>query len=304
MAMVIYHFSWDLDYFNFIAADVTLDLGWRLFARLIAGSFLFLVGVSLVLATRGGLNRRAYLVRLGQIAAGAIAVTIATRFAFGDAFVFFGILHNIAVASLLGLAFLRVPIWAVGLTALISLALPWLATSPIFDAPIFWWTGLATVRPESADFIPIFPWFAIVLLGIVCARMTLTSTAAIEWLARPIDGSIGRLLRFAGRNSLVIYLVHQPILFGIVYVLATTIPIAGSRASVVELDFLKSCQSSCVKSGGTSDLCGLLCNCTADRIGAQNMWAEVGASDGKDATRRQVDGFVRACASQLPPPGG
>src|SRR3954454_3249220 len=55
-AMVVYHFSWDLRHFGFIAVDVTEQPGWRLFARVIAGSFLALVGVGLVLATRRGFN--------------------------------------------------------------------------------------------------------------------------------------------------------------------------------------------------------------------------------------------------------
>src|SRR5687768_1672935 len=68
LAMVVYHFSWDLRFFGFIAADVAGGLGWRVFARLIAGAFLFLVGVSLVLATQGGFDRARYLRRLGIIA--------------------------------------------------------------------------------------------------------------------------------------------------------------------------------------------------------------------------------------------
>src|SRR5688572_15752760 len=110
VAMVVYHFAWDLGFFGFISADVGGDLGWRIFARSIAGSFLALVGVSLVLATRNGLNRGRFLRRLGVIAAAAAAITLVTRIVFPETYIFFGILHAIAVSSVLGLAFVRAPI--------------------------------------------------------------------------------------------------------------------------------------------------------------------------------------------------
>ena len=58
--MAVYHFSWDLGHFGFHDMDVAGDLGWRIFARLIAGTFLFLVGASLVLAHGEGVRWRAF----------------------------------------------------------------------------------------------------------------------------------------------------------------------------------------------------------------------------------------------------
>ena len=47
--------------------------------------------------------------RLGLIVASALAITIVTWFTFKETFIFFGILHHIALVSVLGLAFLRAP---------------------------------------------------------------------------------------------------------------------------------------------------------------------------------------------------
>ena len=92
IAMVAYHFSWDLSYRQLIAADVGSDLGWRLFARGIAGAFVFLVGVNLVMAARTGFHPRPYLRRLAILLAAALLVTGFTYYAFGaEGFVFFGI---------------------------------------------------------------------------------------------------------------------------------------------------------------------------------------------------------------------
>lgn len=300
-AMIIYHFSWDLDYFEFINDNVASDLGWRIFARMIAASFLFLVGVSLVLATRSGFNRRSYWIRMGQVTAGAAAVTAATWFVFPEFFVFFGILHNIAVSSILGIVFLRAPVWIVMGAAVGCILLPAYPTSGLFDHPILLWTGLATERPQSADFVPLFPWFATVLFGIVCARLGLLSPRLIAWLAQPRDGLFGRILRIAGRNSLVVYLVHQPILFGLVALIVTLMPATPIRAASVQQEFLASCQSSCLDNRGEAEMCRSLCQCTADEIADRKMWNAVGASNGKDATQETVATFVRQCADRLPP---
>ena len=102
LAMFVYHFAYDLSFFRLIRVDVVSDPGWRLFARLIAGSFLAIVGFSLILATRNGLNRKAYAKRFAMVAGAALLVTIGTWFAIPENFIFFGILHHIALASLLG----------------------------------------------------------------------------------------------------------------------------------------------------------------------------------------------------------
>ena len=46
LAMVVYHFTWDLSLQGLVRVNPTIDPAWMWFARLIAGSFLALVGVS------------------------------------------------------------------------------------------------------------------------------------------------------------------------------------------------------------------------------------------------------------------
>src|SRR5262249_30877785 len=109
--MVVYHFAWDLWAFGLVETDVEHDVAWVLFARSIASTFLLLVGLSLVLATRNGLRLQPYLRRLAFVAGGALLVTIGTYFIEPHEFVYFGILHLIAVASVLALPFLTLPAW-------------------------------------------------------------------------------------------------------------------------------------------------------------------------------------------------
>ena len=49
LAMAVFHFAFDLELFGFVAPGTTMLPFWRWLAYLTAGSFLFLVGVGLVL---------------------------------------------------------------------------------------------------------------------------------------------------------------------------------------------------------------------------------------------------------------
>src|SRR5580704_11149664 len=117
-AMVVFHFAFDLDSLGLAALDVGGDPRWRWFARLIAGSFLALSGMSLVIAHAKGMRWEAYLRRLAILAGAAVTVTLATWLMMPREFIFFGILHSIAVASVIGLAFLRLP-WPVTISVAI-----------------------------------------------------------------------------------------------------------------------------------------------------------------------------------------
>ncbi len=267
-AMVVYHFSWDLRYFGYITANVTEELGWRVFARLIAGTFLLIVGVSLVLASRSGFDRARYLRRLGLIVGAAAAITAVTFVVFPEGFIYFGILHHIAVASVLGLAFVNAPILLVATAALACFLAPPLLSGPAFDSAALVWLGLASYLPRTNDFVPLFPWFGVVLLGIVSARVAL--------LIGPHGLAQGRsapaALVWAGRHSLGIYLVHQPVLFGLVYLAAQLSPpsLVGFEPSYVE-----GCTSACVQSEVDEDTCRRTCACLAGRLQAEGLWSDV-----------------------------
>lgn len=214
--MAIYHFTVDLEMFGVVAPGTTVSGLWFWFARLVAGSFLFLSGVSLCIAHGAGIRWPAFLRRLAVIAAAAGAITLATMLAMPDAYVFFGILHSIALCSVIGLAFLRAPLPLTLLAAGFALAAPHYLRAAAFDAPYLAWLGLSTSVPRSIDFEPIFPWLGPFLLGIAAARRA-TSAEFIARLAGPAAQGWLRALAWPGRHSLAIYLIHQPILFGSIW---------------------------------------------------------------------------------------
>ncbi|MEI4484905.1 heparan-alpha-glucosaminide N-acetyltransferase [Frigidibacter sp. MR17.14] len=215
VAMASFHLTVDLEMAGLIG-PTSMTPPWQLYARLIAGSFLFAAGFSLWLAHGRGIRARSAAIRIAQIAAGALAVSVATRLAVPGAWVFFGILHLIAVGSLLSLACLRLPFWLTALAGAAVLAAPRFVILPLLDTPWGMWTGLGWVIPRSVDFVPLFPWWGMMLLGLAKAqavtrfgRMPVGRPAASvprwqRWLAWP------------GQHGLAVYLIHQPVLFGLV----------------------------------------------------------------------------------------
>lgn len=212
VAMISYHAAWDLSFLGFIATDVATHPGWSTFARVIAASFLLLVGVSLVLAERAGTTPRRALRRIGVIAAAAAAVSAATYAFLPGQGVYFGILHCIALSSLIGLALRRLPGWLLAAAAPFVLAAPWLLASPAFDAPWWYWLGLSTEVPHAPDYVPLLPWFAAVLAGMAIGRALPATPAPRGAPPLPV-----RALAAMGRRSLAIYLLHQPVLLGLLF---------------------------------------------------------------------------------------
>lgn len=208
--MAVYHATWDAVYFRLTDIALFTDPFWIAFPRFIAGLFLGIAGFSLVLWWRAGADRPRFARRLAMVGASAAAITGATWLAFPQQYVFFGILHCLTLGSLLALPFFRLPLLAVLGAAVLFVAGPSFLSAPPFDAPWLRWLGLVTLRPSTVDYVPVFPWFGVLLGGLFLGRLVLDR----GWM--PEVGA-PRFLRWMGRHSLAIYLLHQPILFGLAW---------------------------------------------------------------------------------------
>ena len=272
VAMVAYHLCWDLWFYGLLTADVGYDPAWVSFARSILFAFMVLVGVGLVLGHGDGIRWPSFWRRWLLVAAGAALITLGTWLTFPESFVYFGVLHAIALASLLALPFLFTPIWFTALVATLVIGLPFLFSDALYNEKVFSWIGFWVVPPPANDLVPVFPWFGVVLLGVVAMR-TIRGTAGETWLTsiQPRNW-MARTLGWMGRWSLVIYLVHQPVL------LAAVIPLSmalGTQEANRDIEFLNSCQTSCEATGTTAALCAIYCQCGLEGVKRDDLWEPV-----------------------------
>lgn len=265
LAMASYHFTWDLEFFGYIEQGTAVTGPWRLYARCIASTFLFLVGFSLFLAHGHGIRWQAFAKRLGQIAAAAVLISIVTYFVMGDGWIFFGILHGIALMSVFALPFLRLPAALTLVMAVLSFVLPAYARSPVFDHAMFWWLGLSENLPRSNDYVPLFPWFAAVLAGIAAAQIA-DKFGLLQRLATVPAGP--RILSLAGRHSMAFYLIHQPVLIALVYLASLLAPPPPPDRAA---EYSRSCQQSCVAGGSAANFCTQFCGCTLGKLQDQKL---------------------------------
>lgn len=291
--MAIFHFAWDLEFFGYVDPGMTRQLGWKLFARAIASSFLVLVGVSLFLAHARAIRWPSFGKRLVQIAAGAGLITAATLVATPESFIFFGILHHIALASLAGLAFLHVPAGLLLLLAGLCLAAPLYLRSEWFDHPLLWWVGLSSQHPVANDYVPLLPWFAAVLTGIAIARIA--SRTGLLLRLQPIRAPRPTApLVFFGRHGLAFYLIHQPVLIGALWLFAQFGPSMPAAGSMVD-----ACLASCSQVRG-QEFCVQYCGCVRDGLEVAGILDGMTASGSDDeAMLRASEPIAAACLAAV-----
>jgi uncharacterized membrane protein len=232
--MVAYHFCFDLVMFHRADWNILGDANWIAWRTAILSSFLLVAGVSLTLRLHQQPEWRPFLLRWAQIAGAALLVSLGSAIMFPQTFIYFGVLHHMAVAMLVCRLALACSRWNIVLGLAIVIAAECFS-SAAFDTRWLNWIGFMTHKPATQDYVPLFPWLGVMLTG--CGL----GTAMIEhrWLERDQAAqgadpkrNVGwvlrgtRLLEFAGRSSLLIYLVHQPILIGMLwlYQFARSVP--------------------------------------------------------------------------------
>ena len=296
LAMAFYHLCWDLWYFGFITADVGFDPRWVFLARTILASFLFLVGVGLVLGHGEGIRWKGFWRRWLFAFGGAIAITLGTWIAFPGSFVYFGVLHAIALFMLMALPLLFVPIWVVALAALLFILPPLFLADPLFNEKQFSWLGFWVTPPVTNDLVPVFPWFGAVLVGMIAARLgkpLLPILAAI----RP-DNVAARILGWLGRWSLPFYLVHQPVLLAVIVPLSM---VFGTQDALRERDFLASCQATCESAGTAAGMCTTYCQCGLEGLDREDLWDAVYSGILTEEEQARLDANNRQCSALIYP---
>lgn len=215
--VAIYHLVYDLDYFGGYPLDSTSGF-WAVFADTSAFAFVFLVGLSLTLSLdRSGDPRSRNFGKFLRRGAGIFGYGLLITLVFlvlELGYVIIGILQLIGLSIILAYPFLRLRLANVALGVLVILAGLYISslgvslpgTAGVVLAPL-------GVVPESLvmpDYRPLLPWFGVVLLGLAAGNFLYSGRKPV----RPAP-ALARPLAFLGRHTLLIYLVHQPILLAI-----------------------------------------------------------------------------------------
>ena len=219
LAMIAFHFAWDWAYVN----DGRLGEASRYASGLIAGTFITLLGLSVALdrdrvRAEGGSQWRRTGQRFLLIGGAAAVVTLATRLFLPDEFVYFGILHLLAVCTVL--VALSAPLGALA-NALLGLAVLAIGWSPALDGagPGAPWSVAGWWAPRAAvDWYPLAPWAGFAFLGFA-AGLTLYAGGRRRFALRDRSRATAPL-RLLGRHALLIYLIHQLLLLPLAWLLA------------------------------------------------------------------------------------
>ncbi len=215
--MVFYHLFYDLWALSGIKKllGVSIELSniyWTVAHYFFAGLFIVLSGISSTLSWN---NIRRSL----RLFAVAIVVSAATYVFDPSSVILFGILHCLAVSILIyGLALERsgpvVCAYAgaavLGLSVLVRLAMKQATVSFDWLLPL----GIHTPTYSAADYFPLLPWLGIFLAGAALGKSVYAAKQSLIPRRLPVT-----FINFAGRHSLLIYIVHQPIILAALYVL-------------------------------------------------------------------------------------
>lgn len=195
--MIIFHASYDLQLFGFVDWDFSQGF-WFAFPRVIAFTFLFCVGASTNYTHHPEirwtfLGRRSF-----KLGLAALIISISTYYLFPTQWIFFGTLHCILIGSILAAMLVnhRRISWII--LSLILLG------QYILGFDIKWVSSI--LKKPSMDFIPIYPWFWAILLGMLIGPYLSKMRGLNSLPTIPFLNSLGR-------HSLIIYLLHQPILY-------------------------------------------------------------------------------------------
>jgi uncharacterized membrane protein len=223
--MVIFHFFFDLDFLGIHEFNTQSGI-LLLIGRSAAILFIFLVGVSLTLSysrmlhLHGTPNQFPHFLKRGAgVFAWGLVITIITATLLEKGTIYFGILHLLGISIILSYPFLkyRAETFATGIIILL-LGLP--VSEIVIESPLLLWLGIMPYSFYSLDYFPLLPWFGVVLLGIFTGNSLYTDYQRQFRICDCNENLFVRLLGYLGRRSLFIYLVHQPVIVGVLILIS------------------------------------------------------------------------------------
>ena len=173
-----------------------------------------------------GLNWVKYSKRLTILIASALLISLVTYRVNSDTFIFFGILHLLAACSIFSLIIYRLPVLVLLMLGALLLFFPDYFHSSTFYNDNFFssnylsWTGLYNGKTGSVDFYAFMPWSAAFVFGLAISKIFVkpkrsSSLSPLSFKEEKVNFALSNIL-WIGRNSLLVYLIHQPIVIALI----------------------------------------------------------------------------------------
>ncbi|WP_019849117.1 heparan-alpha-glucosaminide N-acetyltransferase [Desulfitobacterium sp. PCE1] len=225
--MITYHLIYDLDQWTNLAVDVNNPL-WFIIGKTAALLFIFLSGLS------SGLSKHPLKNGLRVLFFGMI-ITLVTYVAFPGEYIRFGILHFLGVMMALYPLIRKLPNGVLLLCSVLAIGIGFIIKNQVVNTPLLLPLGFIYPDFSTLDFYPLFPYSGVTFLGVLCYRyffanqQVTKASAALEKKKlknKKNHNSFPQKKRAAypmftwiSRHSLWIYLIHQPILVGLIFTL-------------------------------------------------------------------------------------
>ena len=221
--MIIYHICFALTFLGIVSLPIQ-TLPFLLFLYPIGTIFLLLVGISLTLkfsrTKRRDIPQKRFFDFFKQgtrIFSLGLLITVATFIYPHDGFILFGVLHCIGISIILGYFFVSRPMLSLFLgVSLVFFGV--LLTGIRIDFPWLVWLGFRPVGFYTLDYFPLLPWFGVSLIGIFLGNWFYPMGKRKFTIKKRVSHPLLTAIIFLGQHSLPIYLIHQPIILGILFI--------------------------------------------------------------------------------------
>ena len=217
LGMVVVHLIYDLQTFfslPFLADSRLFDLikQW--------GGVLFLLisGICVTLGShpvRRGLIVFACGLLCSAVTAGMYFLNMADK----SIIIYFGVLHCLGVCMLLWPLFKRLPVWALGLLGLgVTVLGLWISGNVVVDFPWLIPLGLVPGDFASSDYFPLLSNLGFFLVGAFLGKTLYRKKETLLPRVNPANPVLA-FFTLLGKWSLPVYLLHQPIITGLLYLI-------------------------------------------------------------------------------------
>lgn len=203
--MIIFHIVYDLN--AFVGIDINYQSGfWYWEGKIAALIFITISGIS------SGFSRAPIKRGLKVLGYGMI-ITLVTYMLFREQYVRFGILHLLGTGMILFPIFKKINMWILLLLSIAvfltrSILAELLATTSLFIPFGIMYEGFSSI-----DYYPIFPYISFFILGVLAYKIFYYKGKSLLNINYE-----NRVITIISKNSLIIYLIHQPIILLNIYI--------------------------------------------------------------------------------------